>query len=90
MQCKQARTLHAPYGREPSELLALMSEYFAGILKERTRAESSSYLKSTNGNATHNSIIVNNKICLSRFPVGRAAPGVCCQLPDSLSVLSGS
>ena len=39
-----------PYGREPSELLAPMSEYFAGILKERTRAESSSYLKSTNGN----------------------------------------
>ena len=44
-----------PYGREPSELLALMSEYFAGILKERTRAESSSYLKKTsNGNATLN------------------------------------
>ena len=32
-----------------------------------TRAESSSYIKSTNGNATHNSLI-SNKNCLSRFP----------------------
>ena len=39
MQCKQARTVHAPYGREPSELLALALEYFAGILKLREQEQ---------------------------------------------------
>ena len=66
---KQARTVHALTGREPSEQLALSYEYLPVFKNERTRAESSSYIKKTsNGNATHNFILISNNNCLSRFP----------------------
>jgi len=48
-----------PYGREPSVLLALIHEVWR-FRNGRTRAESSSYLKKTsNGSATHNSLVSN-------------------------------
>ena len=53
-----------------------------GIRIERTRAESSSYLKSTNGNATHNFLVVNNKNCLSRVPCREGGTSCLLRLPD--------
>lgn len=42
-------------------------------------------IKSTNGNATHNSIVSNNVMFVSFFPLGSAAPGAC---NDSLMIVS--
>lgn len=39
IQCKQARTVRAPCGREPSELFALALEKFAGILIRREQEQ---------------------------------------------------
>ena len=57
-------------GREPSEQLALTCEILAVFDERETRAESSSYLKSTNGSATHNSIGLIIKIVCLVVPLG--------------------
>jgi len=57
---KQARTVHALSRLEPSELLALSSEYWRYSELRETRAESSSYNKVLMG-TTHNFVLV--KLC---------------------------
>jgi len=68
---KQARTVHAPYGREPSELLALVREYFAGIRIERDKSRKLKLSKKTfeRGMRRTTSLLVID-FCLSRSLLG--------------------
>ena len=65
MRINKQEQFTPPNGREPSELLALVREYFAGIRIERDKSRKLKLSKKTsNGIATLN-FIVNNKNCLS-------------------------
>lgn len=71
-------------------MLRLCIRILAVFDEGETRAESSSYPKRLRtGRRRTISVWLLVKLFIT-FPVGRAAPGACCQLPKCLSVLSGS
>ena len=71
---KQARTVHA-YKREPSELLALVCEYWRYSRLRETRAESSGILKSTNG--IHHNFRFRLWLIVINHRIGSAAHRAC-------------
>ena len=60
IQCKQARTVHAPCGREPSELLALALNIcrYSKLREQEQKAQVIN--KTANGTSAHFSVWVNN------------------------------
>ena len=50
--------------------------------KDLIKKAENSNLKTSNGNATHNFIVVSNKICLSRFPYWEGGTWCLLRLPD--------
>ena len=63
--------------REPPDIL-LSVEYLPVFKEGGQELKAHLSIKSTNGKATHNSVVVSNQNCLSRFPYGDAVLGNGC------------